>query len=270
MLKAYKINTQFSQTIFDYTNFLKVLNLYFLKCKIEECLIFQQCPSSFYNLLTFTIINLLIINFIESEATLQKLYSDFSVLDEIQPEICCFLEQNMQFLSRFQDLSISSISFKSNFNIESFATLLKILGKATTKLSTLNMEVPNYYDPQLFLSFICIINSQNQLKHFYMVNAYGFSENLHRIILALKSQKQSSQEGRIIGCKFTEVFKVLTNFENLEYLCVGGCKSSNNIELLKILEKNFYKIKTFEVFTNKEFDTLNIVQCIEKFGSLLQ
>ncbi|KAF0454751.1 hypothetical protein F8M41_001530 [Gigaspora margarita] len=270
MLKACKINTQFPQTIFDYANFLKVLDLNLLKCRVEEWLIFQQCPKSFYNLLTFTIIKLLIKKFIESGATLQELYLDFPVLDEIQPEICCSLEQNMQFLSRLQELSISSISFKSNFNIESVATLLKILGKAATKLSTLIIEVPDYYDPQLFHSLIYIINAQKQLKQFYMFDAYGFSENLPSIISALKSQKQSLQEVRIYGCKFTEVFKVLTNFENLETLYMGGCKFSNNTELSKILEKNFYKIKTFKVATNMGFDTLNIVQCIKKFGSLLQ
>ncbi|KAF0454752.1 hypothetical protein F8M41_001531 [Gigaspora margarita] len=270
MLKACKINTQFPKTIFDYASFLKVLDLYFLKCKVENWLSLQRCPKAPYNLLTFTIIKLLIKKFIESGATLQELNLDFSVLDEIQPEICYSLEQNMQFLSRLQDLSINSISSKSKFNIESLATLLKILGKATTKLNTLNIEVPHYYDPQLFHSLICIINSQKQLKQFYMSDTYGFSENLHNIISALKSQKQSLQECRIFGCKFTEVFKVLANFENLETLCVGGCKSSNNKELLKILEKNFYKINTFEVITNMGFDTLNIVQCLKKFGSLLQ
>ncbi|KAF0454741.1 hypothetical protein F8M41_001520 [Gigaspora margarita] len=229
-----------------------------------------RCPKASYKILTFTIIKLLIKKFIESGATLQELYLDFFVLDEIQPEICCSLEQNMQFLSRLQNLSINSISFKSNFNIESLATLLKILGNGTTKLNNLNITVPDYYDPQLFQSLICIINSQKQLKQFYMIDTYGFSENLPSIISALKSQKQSLQEVRIIGCKFIDVFKVLTNFENLETFRVRNCEFSNNKELLKILDKNFYKIKTFEVVTDMEFDTLIIVQCIKMFGSLLQ
>ncbi|KAF0454742.1 hypothetical protein F8M41_001521 [Gigaspora margarita] len=176
----------------------------------------------------------------------------------------------MQFLSRLQNLSINSISFKSNFNIENLATLLKILGKGIKKLCNLNITVPDYYDAQLFHSLIYIINSQKQLKQLNIYNTYEFSENLPSIISALKGQKQSLQKVRIFGYKFTEVFKVLTNFENLEYLSVGGCESCNNKELLKILEKNFYKIKTFEVITNIGFDTLNIVQCIKKFGSLLQ
>ncbi|RIB26933.1 hypothetical protein C2G38_2138062 [Gigaspora rosea] len=190
-------------------------------------------------------------------------------LDEIQPEICCSLEQNMQFLSRLQNLTINLIRSDSNFNIENLTKLLKILGKGTTKLSTLNIRVPYYYDPQLFYSLICIINSQRQLKQFDMIDKYGFSKNLPSIISALKSQKQSLQEVRIEGCNFTEVFKVLMNFENLETLCIINCEFSNNTELLKILEKNFYKIKTFDVVTDMEFDTLSIVQCIKKFGSLL-
>ncbi|RIB24320.1 hypothetical protein C2G38_2070224 [Gigaspora rosea] len=269
MLKAFEINTQFPQTIFDYANFLKVLDLYLLKSKVQDWLRFQRCPKASYNILTFTIIKLLIKKFIESGAILQELYLDFSVLDEIQPEIFCSLEQNMQFLSRLQDLSIKSISFNSNFNIESVATLLKILEKGTTKLNTLKIEVPVFCDPQLVHSLVCIINSQEQLKQIYMVDTYGFSENLPSITSALKSQKQSLREVRIEGCNFIEVIKVLMNFENLETFRVRNCEFSNNRELLKILEKNFYKIKTFEV-TDVEFDTLIIVRCIKKFGSLLQ
>ncbi|RIB05115.1 hypothetical protein C2G38_2220560 [Gigaspora rosea] len=267
MLKMCDINTQFPQTIFDYASFLKVLNLYLLKCKVGRWLIFQRCPEVNYNILTFFIIKLLIKKFIESGVTLQELNLDFSTLNEIQPEIFSSLEQNKQFLSHLQDLSISSINFtlglnfeifrlnlnfenfRSNLNFENVATLFKILEKGTTKLNALNIHVHDYCDPQLLHSLICIINSQKQLKQFYI---HGFSENLPSIISVLKSQKQSLREVKIFGWKFTEVFKVVSNLENLESLYLGNCEFSNNTELLKILRKIFTKSKLSQLESKRE------------------
>ncbi|RIB05533.1 hypothetical protein C2G38_2219396 [Gigaspora rosea] len=95
------INIEISKTLFDYTRFLKVLNLFCLKSKVQEE----------WNHLTleslYRIVNLLIKLFANNGATLYKFdVSNVYCFNEIDSEIFYSLEQNEQFFSQLQDLTL--------------------------------------------------------------------------------------------------------------------------------------------------------------------
>ncbi|KAF0511804.1 hypothetical protein F8M41_018168 [Gigaspora margarita] len=132
--------------------------------------------------------------------------------------------------------------------------------KQCYKISALNLyEFYSYYEPQFYHAFICIIKSQEQLRQFSLSGEYVPTE-FHGIISALESQNNSLQEIIIEFCKLSTEFKVLMNCKNLEILRIKHCDN------LKILEAS---LNTLEVFNNL-IDALDIVQILQKSGTLLQ
>ncbi|KAF0511811.1 hypothetical protein F8M41_018175 [Gigaspora margarita] len=205
----------------------------------------------------YRIINLLFKLFVESGATLHKLdlyFSDY----EINPEIFYSLGRNEQFFSQLQDLSLGLIS---DLNTENVTALLKILTKNATKINTLKFdEFYSDYEPQLLHALICIIKSQEQLKHFSLIGGEVYPTEFHGIISALESQKNTLKEVLIAFCAFSTEFKVLTNCKNLEIFRIKYCDN------LKILETS---LNALEV-SNNSIDASSIVQIFQKSGTLLQ
>ncbi|RIB26323.1 hypothetical protein C2G38_277137 [Gigaspora rosea] len=165
-LRIYKINIEISETLFDYARFLKVLDLSHLGWRVTEWFFPEfvnvgiVCRTS----LTTYIVNLLLKIFIESGANLHKLDLHFSDLFKIKPEIFCSLEQNEQFFSRLQYLSLGLIS---EFNTENAIKLLRILTKKATKINALKLNKRyTTYDQQ---SLKALIESQEQLRKFSLV-----------------------------------------------------------------------------------------------------
>ncbi|RIB08019.1 hypothetical protein C2G38_2272264 [Gigaspora rosea] len=103
-LEKYGINEEFSNTIFEYAKFLKVLNLWNLENKVRKWIFFKLSYAKMNH-----IINLLIKLFIESGATLHKLDLNFQVCLELKPVIFYALEENKQFFSRIQHLCLGKI-----------------------------------------------------------------------------------------------------------------------------------------------------------------
>ncbi|RIB24574.1 hypothetical protein C2G38_2241946 [Gigaspora rosea] len=233
-LKGQGINVEFSKPIFDYAIFLKVLDLSWLGFTISEYLerlnptLSDRGPSVNF------IINLLFKFFIESGATLHKLDLFFSYFTEIKPEIFNSLEQNTQFFSRIQDLSLE---IESYLRIENTATLFEILIKNTTKISDLKFEgIYPSHEPQLF-----------------------------HTLIPLESQKNTLQEVIIENCYYNAEFEVLNNCKNLEILRMRGYHP----KLSDILN---CKISILEIVdeTGFEIDASTIVQILEQSGELLQ
>ncbi|KAF0555475.1 hypothetical protein F8M41_017198 [Gigaspora margarita] len=200
-------------------------------------------------------------------ATLHTLDLHFSEFLEFSPEIFYSLGENKQFFSQLQNLSLGVIS---HFNIESVATLLRVLAKNTTSIKSLKLDGFNSdYEPQLlhtlFYALICIIKSQEQLRKFSLVGGEEFPTEFYGIISALESQKNSLQEVIVEYCDYSTEFEILDNCKKLEILRVRYCET----KLLKILN---YKINTLElVDTSFDASTISaIAQIIEKSGILLQ
>ncbi|KAF0514779.1 hypothetical protein F8M41_017505 [Gigaspora margarita] len=254
-LKGCDINPKFSETLFDYARFLKVLDLSCLISKVKECTYFKFDDS-----LTNRIINLLIKLFVESGATLHELYLCFPI-NKINPETFYSLEQNERFFSRLQNLSLKNIV--SYIKTESTTTLLRVLAKNVTKISSL--EISNFYrnyEPRLLYTdtLRCIIKSQEQLKQINLVNLVGeFSTG---IFSTLESQKNSLQEVIIGNCDYDAEVEVPKNCKNLETLRIRYCDK-------KLLKRLNYKINNLEIVYDK-IDALTIVHILEKSGTLLQ
>ncbi|KAF0527633.1 hypothetical protein F8M41_013525 [Gigaspora margarita] len=250
VLKKYGINVKSFKTLFEYARFIKVLNLSCIKYKVERLTNRKlDNPSKNY------IINLFIKLFIESGAILHKLYfPDY----EINPENFILLEQNDQFFSRLQHLTLD---IEPRLNPESTATLLKILTKNATKISALKLEkFHSNYEIKLFHTLICMIESQEKLK---LINLSGdFSTKFNGFVSALECQKNSLKEVIIDCCAYSAEFELLKNFKYLETLRINYCDR----KLIKSIEN---KISALEV-VDVEIDAPTIVHILEKSGTLLQ
>ncbi|KAF0469705.1 hypothetical protein F8M41_025504 [Gigaspora margarita] len=211
---------------------------------------------------TTSLITLLFKLFLESGAFLYEfdLYdSDFL---KFELEIFHSLEQNVQFYSRLQHLSLD---ITSNFGIEDIAKLLRVLAKNSTKIIALRLVFSSECESKsihtLSPALIHFIKSQEQLRKFIL---YGDDcpTEVYGIISALESQKDTLQEVTLNGCVFSAKFEVLNNCKNLETLRILNC----DMELLKILD---YNISTLEIF-HHQIDVPITVQILEKIGILLQ
>ncbi|KAF0547175.1 hypothetical protein F8M41_000745 [Gigaspora margarita] len=197
--------------------------------------------------------------FIESGATLHKLVLYFPIFTEIKPEIINSLEQNAQFFSQLQDLTID---IKTFLGIKNTTNLLKVLIKNATKISTLKLEgFYSNHEPQLFHILIRIIKSQEQLRKFsfvgekYLTKCYG-------LISALESQKNSLQEVIIENFDYSAEFEVLKNCKNLETLRV--------FDYPVLLNTLNCKISTLDIANSKfQIDASTIVQLLEHSGKQL-
>ncbi|RIB25490.1 hypothetical protein C2G38_2031024 [Gigaspora rosea] len=198
-----------------------------------------------------------------SGAVLHRLGLYSSRFLELKPEIVYSLGQNEQFFSQLQYLSLDVIT---DFNIENLATLLSVLAKNATKISSLELEeFYSGYAPQffhaLFHAIINIIKSQEQLRMFSIIGE-EFPKVFHGIISALESQKNSLQEIIIERCTYSAEFEVLKRCKNLGTLRIRYCDT----ELMKLLD---YNINTLEV-SDCPLDAQIIALNLEKFGILLQ
>ncbi|KAF0412771.1 hypothetical protein F8M41_007862 [Gigaspora margarita] len=256
ILKEYRINVKFPNTLFNYAKFLKVFNLTSLEWKVKKWFEFQLASPVPYTSSIYHIINLLFKLFIESGASLQKLDLYFSNY-QINPEIFYSLGRNEQFFSQLQDLSLG---LTPDYIIENDTILLKILAKNATKISSMKLyEFYPDYDPHSLHALICIIKSQEQLRRFSLVGLELPTE-YQGIISALESQKNSLREVIIESCECSTEFKVLKDCKNLEILRINGCCNKEILEAsLNSLEITGYMI-----------DASNIVQILKKSDTLLQ
>ncbi|RIB13976.1 hypothetical protein C2G38_2248536 [Gigaspora rosea] len=259
-LKELGINIEFSKLLFDYARFLKVLYTHQLADKVREwiCLKLDHpyLPVPYYDSRTAPLITLLFKLFIENGAILHEFGLYPYEFLKFELEIFHSLEQNLQFYSSLQHLSLNIIS---KFGIENITTeLLRVLAKNTTKIIALRLFVRFYYEPQLihtlFPALIHFIKSQEQLRKFIL--DVDYCTEFYGIISALNSQKNTLQE------VFSAEFEVLNNCKNLETLRIFNCDT----ELLKILD---YNISTLEI-SYSLIDGPIIVQILEKVGISLQ
>ncbi|RIB18089.1 hypothetical protein C2G38_2142285 [Gigaspora rosea] len=213
--------------------------------------------------------------FIESGATLHEFGLSYYESLKFQSEVFLPLEQNVQFFSRLQNLTLY-LDARSSLGIENIDKLLRILAKNSTKISTLNLDLFPDSKSQIFNTLFpaikLLIKSQKQLRkfllgaeedycsEFFTTNFY--TTQFHGIVSALESQKNSLQEIKLVGCGFSDEFEVLSNCKNLETIRIRSCDS----KLLKILDHN---ISTLEI-SGSRIDVPTIVQILEKFGILLQ
>ncbi|KAF0479015.1 hypothetical protein F8M41_023923 [Gigaspora margarita] len=192
-LKRCGINEEFSKTIFNYARFLKVLNLWKFKCKVDDWIELFNPSHNDDDISSYHITNLLIKLLIESGAILHKFRLCFSESLEFKPEIFYSLEQNVQFFSQIQHLSL----VLEDLNIESATTWLRTLAKNVTKIKTLKFHEEDYNGHihhvndmlPLIHSFIYIIKSQEQLRKFCLFEV-RYITKFHGIISALESQKK--------------------------------------------------------------------------------
>ncbi|KAF0503172.1 hypothetical protein F8M41_019670 [Gigaspora margarita] len=200
---------------------------------------------------------------LESGTILHEFWLYNSELLKFELEIFHSLEQNAQFHSRLQHLSLNIMS---NFGIENIAKLLRFFVKNTTKISALTLFFHSDYESKLIHillpALIHFIKSQEQLRKFILDGRDDFPTEFYGIISALKSQKNTLQEVTLRDCVFNAEFEVLNNCKNLETLRILNCDT----KLLKILD---YNISTLEI-SYFQIDVPIIVQILEKIGILLQ
>ncbi|KAF0547178.1 hypothetical protein F8M41_000748 [Gigaspora margarita] len=192
-------------------------------------------------------------------ATLHKLVLLAPRFIEIKPDIIKSFEQNAQFFSQLQDLTIDIESFLS---IENTIALLNIFIKHTTKISSLKLGgIFSNHEPQLFHILIRFIKSQEQLRKFCFAGEH-YHTNFNGLLSALESQKNSLQEVIVENYGYSAEFDVLKICKNLETL-----RMRNEFDY-PILFLNC-KISTLEIYSFK-IDGSTIVQILEHSGNLLQ
>ncbi|KAF0469704.1 hypothetical protein F8M41_025503 [Gigaspora margarita] len=240
-LKVFGINMEFSNPLFDYARFLRILNICQLEIKVYEwmCLKLNILNLYDFDLRTTPLITLPFKLFLESGAILHEFGLYNSEFLRFELEIFHSLEQNVQFYSRLQHLSLDIIS---NFGIENIAKLLRVLAKNTTKIIALRLEVCTYAEliHTLPPALIHFIKSQEQLRKFILNDRNNCPTEFYSIISASESQKDTLQEVILDGCAFSAKFEVLNNCKNLETLRILDC----DMKLLKILD---YNISTLEI-----------------------
>ncbi|KAF0407962.1 hypothetical protein F8M41_008677 [Gigaspora margarita] len=202
--------------------------------------------------------------FLESGAILNEFDLYNSEFLKFELEIFHSLEQNVQFYSRLQYLSLSILS---NFGIENIAELLRVMTKNTMEISALRLLFHSEFESKLIHTLspalIHFIKSQEQLRKF-IFDVDGCTE-FYGIISALESQKNTLQEVILDGCGFSIEFEALNNCKNLETLRILNCDA----ELLKILDYNINNISTLEISYFQDDEPI-IVQILENIGILLQ
>ncbi|RIA99991.1 hypothetical protein C2G38_2151006 [Gigaspora rosea] len=170
-LKEFGINIEFSKLLFDYARFLKVLYIYQLENEVKEwmCLKLNTLNLLDYNSRKTPLITLTFKLFLESGAILHEFGLYNSELHKFKLEIFHSLEQNVQFYSRLQHLSLDIIK---DFGIENIAKLLRVLAKNTTKISTLRLVFHYEYESKLIYTLlpalIHFIKSQEQIRKFIL------------------------------------------------------------------------------------------------------
>ncbi|KAF0501156.1 hypothetical protein F8M41_020121 [Gigaspora margarita] len=241
----------------------EIYSLHSCALKVREWINLKLVEPILYSDASINIvINLLFKLFIESGATLNKLFvNNFFECFKFNSEIFCSLEQNEQFLSRLQHLYLIDVLFCS----ESAITFLKTLAKYATKISTLGFDQFEYYgcDDELHLihAFINLIKSQEQLKLFSLTCA-EYITGFYGIISALESQKNTLQEVILSNCCFTED-DVLKNCKNLETLRISFCDYDIPLGILN------HKINTLEI-VNYPLNANKIELILKKYSLLLQ
>ncbi|CAG8446785.1 13328_t:CDS:1 [Cetraspora pellucida] len=269
MLKEFEIIFDFPNTLFHYASFLKILNLFSLEEKVKQWISLQFFNSQRnIDILKEDIVNLLFKLFVESGANLSKL--EFYVSKFIiKPEVFYSLGQNMQFFSKLQDFVISTEESGSDlYVIDEDITLLKILAKKATKISTLSFDSFDYMcRPRLCSALVNIIKSQEHLKRFSLSCEEGLQSELHGVVSALKSQSESLQEICIHNCAYSNEFEVLMDCKKLEIFRILYCEEEE--KLLKILNNDLCKISTLDI-SSYPIDASIILQILKKSGSLLK
>ncbi|KAF0548939.1 hypothetical protein F8M41_025561 [Gigaspora margarita] len=267
ILKEYGIMTDFSNTLFQYERFLKVLDLSFLNHAVQEWieLQFPKFPNQQEDTteLNCHIINLLFRILIEGGATLSILKLNFYDLHiEIRPEIFYLLGRNKYFLSQLDELSVTAID---DLHIEDAISWLKVLEKSSTKIRNLTISFYYGYKPRLSHAYIRVIKSQEQLRLFHIFGDKDYSTEFFGIISALESQKKSLKEIEIDRCIYSSEFETLKNCENLE-----------EIRILKSKDEKVFKTfntsccNTLRLSCYQPIDSNNLIQILEKSGSSLQ
>ncbi|RIB15482.1 hypothetical protein C2G38_2093050, partial [Gigaspora rosea] len=264
-LKEFGIYIEFSKLLFDYARFLKVLYIDQLANDVMEWMSFKLNKLELldYDSRANPLITLLFKLFLENGAILHEFGLYHYEYLKFELEIFHSLEQNVQFFSRLQHLSLN---IKLNNAIENIAKLLRVLAKNTKKISALELIFYSKYESKLFHilfpALIHFIKSQEQLRKFILDVRDDCPTEFYGIISALESQNNTLQEVILDGCVFSTEFEVLNNCKNLETLRILYCDT----KLLKILD---YNISTLEI-SYSQFDVPIIVQILEKIGISLQ
>ncbi|KAF0479013.1 hypothetical protein F8M41_023921 [Gigaspora margarita] len=186
-LKRCGINEEFSETLFDYARFLKVLNLWRFKCKVDDWIeLFNSKSLNDDNTSSYHIINLLFKLLIESGAILHKFSLCFSKSLEFKPEI---------FYTQIQHLSLVLV----DLNIESTITWLRALSQEQLRKFSL-------FGSGILLQRLC-------LKSDYEIN----EEPL--LLEAIKSFCPNITCLRISGFVIsTQFIELIGNFQKLQFL----------------------------------------------------
>uniref|UniRef100_A0A8H3XHB9 F-box domain-containing protein n=1 Tax=Gigaspora margarita TaxID=4874 RepID=A0A8H3XHB9_GIGMA len=260
------IVVEFPNTLFNYANFLKVMDLSALDCLVEDWIELSNINlHKDSKMIKYELANLLFKLFIERGAILSKF--DLWISDDsneetfdIKPEIFYLLGRNGTFFSQLQELSVF---IKIKPCPQNAITLLKILIDNAKKINTLKFT-EFYYDPQLFHTLSCVIKSQEQIKCFSM----DFVRRFGRIISSLRYQQNSLREVIMENCDFSSKdFDELMNCKNLEVIRMYQCDNADR--LLNRLGNSLYKINTLDV-CSYSIDAWNIIQLLQKSGKLLQ
>lgn len=271
-LKECGIIIDSTDTLFDYANFLKVLDLSLLDSRVSHWTDLRvSSKRKNKHLLTFDLANLLLKIFIKSGATLTKLDLYFREdYVEISVEVFKLLGRNKQFLSRLQVLFVASISEPF---MKKAILFLRILAESATKIidlkfSTLYCDYENYQKRELYPAFVNVIKSQEKILRYNFIGDGGLFSNFYGVISAVESHKKVLKELLIDYCVNDAEFKALENCENLEVIRISRCY--NEMEILKTLSTSLCKISTLEISSYGPIDTTHIIPTLKKSGLSLQ
>ncbi|KAF0492917.1 hypothetical protein F8M41_021514 [Gigaspora margarita] len=233
----YGINVEFSQPLFNYARFLKVLNLSRLENDVIRWINFQfylkWIDFSFNskdNEVTNLIINLLFKLFIESGAILHKFGVTFYESTEINQEIFYSLERNEQFFSQLQIYlwsKLKNLACPGEYT-DKFHGIISALEYQNRSLREVILDFCDYnykistlevsdseIDSESIVSFL--EKSGNLLQRIKISSDYVWEES--KLLEGVKSFCPNITYLSILSTKFSEQFlDLIKNLPKLQFL----------------------------------------------------
>lgn len=171
------------------------------------------------------------------------------------------------FTSNLSKLRLLRLNFNNEVNHDNIFEFLRGISKYCLNILKLEISLLNFSIP---LDYFCsIIQNQNNLKAFKILNYDNNESSLNDILSFLEFQKYSLEFMEFENIDFSFIsFKNFINLSNLKYLnfnnCIGG--SSDQFEILKFASFKLKELIISESIWNKD----NLLFIIKYLGPSLQ
>ncbi|PKY19118.1 hypothetical protein RhiirB3_432108 [Rhizophagus irregularis] len=261
-------NNNNNKTLFNYPNFIKILNLREIQLSIEQW-ISINCNKKYYTESVKLIYKSLFKSFIDNKANLNTFkVSDIKYFNDSVEIIL----ENPNFINEIKNLKLIT---------NQYFKFLTVLSNNCKSISTLYLEFNEIHDiSTIEKPLLNIIKTQKKLEKISFVQRnYLFKQNkfhLHNSLLTLKNSNCSNTLKTIIFYNIDfkninilkEVFEQLNVLESIHILY---CFSLNNEFIQQIISINNKPFKLKSLFlSSRSFQIESFQLLLQKFGDYLE